>query len=69
MLNQKMKQDTLDGFGAWDACQEVQPEDTVQNLTRVDTGAESSDSQGREARPSDGRGVGSGEGKAQHGVR
>ena len=34
---------------ARDACQEVQPEDTVQNLTRVDTGAESSDSQGREA--------------------
>ena len=41
---EKMKQGRFDGF----ATQEVQPEDTVQNLARVDTGAEVSDNRGRD---------------------
>ena len=65
MLNPNMKQEKLDGLAALGMHAKRYNEDTVQNLARVDTGAESSDNQGRETGSSDGRGVGSCEVEAQ----
>ena len=54
VLNQKMNQGNLNGFAALGMlAKRYNPKTTVQNLTCVDTGAESSDSEGREAGSSD----------------